>query len=153
MPSHVIHALDPAAAGRLRAAHRGPVVDVDVSPGYPCRCCLEDAAVGERVVLVSHDPFELRSPYRSASPIWLHADGCEPYGRSDEVPAMLRHRPLSIRAFDGWEMMVGARTVADGGLEEGLDELFADPAVASVHVHNAAPGCWNCVVRRVPIGA
>ncbi|MEO1064720.1 MAG: DUF1203 domain-containing protein [Actinomycetota bacterium] len=153
MTSHLIHAIDPDAAERLRVAHTGPVVEVDVSPGYPCRRCLRDAAVGDRVVLVSHDPFESPGPYRSASPVWLHADGCEAHEPSDDVPQMLLSRPLSVRAFDGAEMMVAARTVVGEGFEAALDELFADPAVVSVHVHNAAPGCWNCVVRRVPVAA
>ena len=73
-----ISPIDARTADRLRAA--ATVVRVaDESPGYPCRQCLRDAEVGEELVLVSYDPFEgfgEHSPYRSASPIFLHRDDC-----------------------------------------------------------------------------
>lgn len=59
--------------GRGRALQGGQRDVADASPGYPCRACLCDAEVGEELLLVSHDPFAGPSPYRCASPIFLHA--------------------------------------------------------------------------------
>jgi hypothetical protein len=36
---------------------------VDAPHSTPCRRCLTDAEPGERVLLVSHDPFDVDSPY------------------------------------------------------------------------------------------
>lgn len=33
-------------------------------------------------------------------------------------------------------------------LEAAVQRLFADPAIAYLHVHNAKPGCYNCSVVR-----
>ena len=70
-------AIDPQVADTLRAAG-GPVYVADSKPGYPCRQCLRDAEIGEELILVSYDPFEQASPYRSASPIFLHCAPCTP---------------------------------------------------------------------------
>src|SRR3954447_5861253 len=45
----------------------------------PCRRCLRDAAPGEPLVLAPYDPFTIRSPYASEGPVFVHADGCEPF--------------------------------------------------------------------------
>ena len=63
--------------------------DVDVEGGErvlvteagaaPCRRCLRDVEPGDEAVLVSHDPFRVDSPYRGASPVFVHATPCEVY--------------------------------------------------------------------------
>jgi hypothetical protein len=45
----------------------------------PCRRCLRDATPGERLALASYDPFTVRSPYAGEGPVFVHADGCEPF--------------------------------------------------------------------------
>jgi hypothetical protein len=66
----------------------------------------------------------------------------------NEVPAMIRRRLLSIRAYDRNGMMVGAE-VADGSvLEAQIQRFFLDTQVESLHLHNARPGCFNCRVLR-----
>lgn len=143
-------ALDPisaADAARLRAAGGEPYV-VDAVPGYPCRQCLRDAELGETVILVSHDPFAADTPYRSASPIFLHAEPCTPDGSTGVVPRQLALRTLSIRAFDDSAMMTEA-VIADGAdAAEIFERLFDDPNVDHLHVHNADRGCWATAVRR-----
>ena len=58
-------AIDSNTADRLRR-DGGPTYVADEKPGYPCRQCLRDAEIGQELVLVSHDPFDHDSPYRSA---------------------------------------------------------------------------------------
>ena len=77
----------------------GPVYVADEHPGFPCRQCLQDAAIGDELVLVSHDPFESESEYRSASPIFLHRTRCGSPGSITELPTQLTARQLSVRAF------------------------------------------------------
>lgn len=107
----------------------------------PCRRCLRDAEPGERVHLVSYDPFVTDSPYRSASPVFVHAEPCVVY-EGHAVPEQQRRRLLSVRGFDGDAMMRDAEVVDGVALADALDRRFADPATAFVHVHNAGPGCF-----------
>jgi hypothetical protein len=41
------------------------------------------------------------------------------------------------------------RELAGTELADVVDRLLANPEVSYLHVHNAAPGCFNCSVRRV----
>jgi hypothetical protein len=150
MPTYRLDPIRPADADRLRAS--GGVVHVaDSKPGYPCRQCLQDAEIGEELLLVSHDPFEADSPYRSASPIFLHRLPCAPPADlSDlaELPDQLTCRQLSVRAFDAAEMMTDAAVIDGTSLDETISRLLADRAVVKLHVHNASRGCWAVTVRR-----
>jgi hypothetical protein len=65
-----------------------------------------------------------------------------------EIPAMFRHRQLSIRAYDAAAMMVGAEVVKGSELEAVIQRLFAIESVSYLHIHNAQPGCYNCHVVR-----
>lgn len=143
-----IEAIPADVAARLRA--EAVVVRVaDESPGYPCRQCLRDAEVGEVLVLVSYDPFgtDAASPYRSASPIFLHRDDCSTRRDRSAVPRQLTRRRLSVRAFDATEMMIDGRVVDGADLSTTLDELLALPGAARVRIHNAGPGCFAAVAR------
>lgn len=51
--------MDPAVAQAARKPAAAVEVIADKGPGYPCRVCLSDAAVGEKLLLASHRPFAL----------------------------------------------------------------------------------------------
>src|SRR5690349_16685618 len=70
----------------------------------PCRRCLTDIAPGEDAVLLSFDPFTFDSPYRSASPVFVHATECDRY-EGHVIPEQQRRRLLSVRSFDVKSMM------------------------------------------------
>ena len=123
-----------------------PVV-ADSQPGFPCRICLRDAAAGERVKLFSYAPFSRPGPYRTVGPVYVHAETCARFG-GGEVPAMLRRRLLSLRAFDAHDRMVDCDVAEGAGLEELAERLFADERVRVIHVHLARAGCWACSLER-----
>lgn len=126
----------------------GPVYVADESPGYPCRQCLRDAEVGEELILVSYDPFETNSAYRSASPIFLHRAGCQLDTSVLDLPEQLTSRQLSVRSFDRDEMMIDATVIDGRELDSTIDEFFANPESSCLHVHNATRGCWAVRVDR-----
>lgn len=126
----------------------GPVYVADHKPGYPCRQCLRDAEVGEEVVLVSHDPFTIDTPYRSVSPIFLHRDPCPAPADLRELPAQLTARRLSVRSFDRDEMMIDAAVIEGRELGDTISRLFLDSAAVRLHVYNAERGCWAVAVER-----
>jgi hypothetical protein len=143
----VLVPIDPAVADRLRR-QGGEIFVADSTPGYPCRQCLRDAEPGEELLLVSHDPFDGPSPYRSASPIFLHRQPCVPWAAS-EIPEQLSCRQLSVRAFDDAEMMVDAAVIAGSDLAATIDAMFASVGVHHLHVHNVGRGCWATRVDRM----
>ena len=147
--SYQLVAIDPTIADRYRADPTATAVVADAPTGYPCRQCLEDAAVGDELILVAHDPFEGSSPYTGTTAIFLHKSPCTPFGRRVAAPEMLVRRRLSLRGYGSDHMMKAAAVVDGTELDAAITGMFDDERVAYLHVHNAAPGCWNCrVVRR-----
>jgi hypothetical protein len=55
---------------QLRRA-RNPAPVADQSPGFPCRVSLEDAEVGEEVLLLAFEHMAVDSPYRASGPIYV----------------------------------------------------------------------------------
>jgi Protein of unknown function (DUF1203) len=144
----VLRPISPSDADALRR-RGGPLYVADEHPGYPCRQCLRDAAVGDELILVSHDPFGTDSPYRSASPIFLHRTSCQPYAIEPVLPEQLTRRQLSVRSFDSEEMMIDAAVIDGTDLEFTIQRFFADTASNQIHVHNATRGCWAVAVDRL----
>ncbi len=125
MDSFRLVSIDSNAADRLRCGG-GPTYVADEKPGYPYRQCLRDAEIGEELVLVSYDPFDQDSPYRSASPIFLHLHPCEEAAPSAALPSQLTGRQLSVRAFDHNAMMTDAAIIDGAELATNLDRLFGN---------------------------
>ncbi|MFN8012819.1 MAG: DUF1203 domain-containing protein [Holophagaceae bacterium] len=117
-------------------------------PGYPCRVSLEDASVGESVLLLPFEHHAVDSPYRASGPIYVREGAVRASPGAGEVPAFFRHRLLSARAYSAKGMMRDAEVVEGTDLEAALEALFADPKVAYVHLHNAKPGCFMARVDR-----
>ncbi len=146
-PTYRLRPIDPSVGAGLRAVG-GVAYVADMKPGYPCRQCLRDAEIGEDLILVSHDPFTTRSPYRSASPIFLHRHDCAPPRDPHELPIQLTGRQLSVRSFDASEMMIDAAVVEGHDLSDTIDRFFGHEGSRQIHVHNASRGCWAVTVER-----
>jgi hypothetical protein len=121
---------------------------VDNKPGYPCRVSLQDADVGETVLLMNYEHQPASSPYRASHAIFVRewADQARP-GRND-VPEMLRTRLLSVRAFDCAGMMVDAEIVGGVELETLIERMLANDSVSYLHLHNAGRGCYVARAER-----
>ena len=130
------------------ASHGARRLTVDQVPGYPCRVSLMDAPIGERVILMPFRHHEVDSPYQSAGPIFVRETAQTAKPGVNEIPLMLHHRLLSVRAYDEAAMMKGARVVEGRLLKETINEFFTNSDIAYLHLHNAGPGCFNCVVQR-----
>lgn len=121
---------------------------VNEHPGFPCRVSLCDSPVGESVILTRFQHHAANSPYQSAGPIFVleRAETAKP--DINTIPAMFHHRLLSVRAYDDAAMMRRAKVVEGANLEEVIREFFKTDDIAYLHIHNAAPGCFNCLVQR-----
>jgi Protein of unknown function (DUF1203) len=118
------------------------------SPGFPCRVSLQDAAAGESVLLLPHTHHDMATPYRASGPIFVRENAQPARPETGEVPAMLRSRVLSLRAYDASGMMVSAEVTEGRNLETPLARRLADPRIAYLHLHFAGPGCYGCRVDR-----
>lgn len=133
------------------ASYSGRRMTVDSHPGYPCRVSLIDVPVGESVILVPYQHHDANSPYQSAGPIFVSEAAQTAQLAVNEIPVMFHHRLLSVRAYDEAAMMKGAKVVEGRVLEETIRNFFTDAAISYLHIHNAAPGCFNCIVRRASV--
>lgn len=131
------------------AARGARRVVADSKPGYPCRVSLADAEVGERLLLLPYTHQPADTPYRSSGPIFVRESARQAAPAAGEVPELLRHRLLSVRAYDAAGMMVAAEVTEGRELEAAVSHLFADGTAAYLHVHNAKPGCYNCRIDRL----
>lgn len=123
-------------------------VVADGRPVYPCRVSLQDAAEGERLLLLPHAHHVVDTPYRASGPVYVREAAIEATPGIDEVPELLRTRLLSLRAYDTRGMMVWADVRPGTELEAGIGELFAIERTDYLHLHYAKPGCYACRVVR-----
>lgn len=155
MSGFVITGLDPAPFAAFygladdalaeRGVERMIVTD---NPGFPCRVTLEDAAVGETVLLLNHEHLPVDTPYRQRHAIFVKEGATAAARHVDTVPAQLAIRPLSVRGYDVDGHMVDADLVDGRLLPALIDRLFADPRIAYLHAHNAKRGCFAARIER-----
>jgi Protein of unknown function (DUF1203) len=125
---------------------------VDSKPGFPCRISLTDAEIGDEVLLINFEHLPTDSPYRSCHAIYIRRNE-ERFEATNGIPAMLRSRLLSVRAFDENDMMVDADVVDGADVEHVIAAQFANPESLYLHIHFAKYGCFAARVDRIENGA
>jgi hypothetical protein len=119
-----------------------------IKPGYPCRVSLEDAEVGEEVILLHYQHQPVDTAYRSSHAIFVRANAQEARPGIDEIPESLAIRLLSVRGFSAAHQMVAADVVHGRELRDAINQLFENEDVSYLHIHNAKPGCFAARVTR-----
>jgi Protein of unknown function (DUF1203) len=133
------------AALAERGARR---VTADSGFGFPCRATLEDAEPGESLILFNHVSHDVSNPYRSAHAIYVREAAAGPACYVDAPPPVFERRTLSLRAFDGEDMLREALLALPGEADARIRQLFERPDIVQVHAHNAAPGCFAAKIVR-----
>lgn len=118
------------------------------SPGFPCRVSLQDAQLGETLLLLNYEHLDVATPYRSRYAIYVRENAAEAHVGVNEVPDVLRQRLLSLRAFDKQGMLLEADVVDGRDLEPLIEHMLNRTAVEYIHVHNAKPGCFAARIDR-----
>jgi Protein of unknown function (DUF1203) len=130
-------------------AARGAVRYVaDVNPGYLCRVSLEDAEVGEEVILLPFEHHRAESPYRSAGPIFVRRGATQQRLAPGTLPLYVTRRLNSVRAYDAAGMMIEAGVHEGIDLRAEIERLLADDKAAYLQLHDAKRGCFSCQVDR-----
>ncbi len=128
------------AAGAVR-------MTADSHPGFPDRIGLDDAPLGEDVILVNHISQSADTPYRASHAIFVW-EGAARFDEVDVLPPAMLRRPQSLRAFDRRGMMRAA-DIADGAaIADLIGRLFDVPEGAEIHAHNARQGCYMARISR-----
>ena len=150
-----IHALPPDRFAALFALSDAQLAEkgarrviADQTGAFPCRVSLADADVGDELILTNYAHLDEHSPYRASHAIDVRKDVEQANPNPGEVPAVLSQRLLSLRAFGCDHMMTDADVVEGSTLADNLRQMFADPAVDYVHIHNAKQGCFAARATR-----
>jgi hypothetical protein len=149
-----IRGIDPAPYRHLYSlsdeelAAQGIVrMTVTAKPSFPCRVSLTDRDIGERVLLLNHGSHE-SGPYRASHAIFVTEGADEPAEYVDEVPPVFGPRILSLRGFEKDGMMTEAILTQPGEADAGIRKLFENPAIETIHAHNATRGCFAAKIER-----
>ena len=129
-------------------AKQGAVRMTVTDPTFPCRVSLTDREIGETVLLLNHVSHDVANPYRASHAIFVAEAEQEPAEYVDNVPPVFETRVLSLRGFDRDGMMAEASLTQPGEADAGIRQLFANPAIETIHAHNATRGCFSAKIER-----
>jgi hypothetical protein len=128
------------------------LLTADADTGYFCRHCLGQAGKGRQVLLGSYNVERPSGHYWQPSPIFLHAEGCEPFEGDNLIPPAIRAIQLvNVRPYDRDERMLYDLndTVTGDRLAPLLQRWLEDERTAYLNVHTGRPGCFLCRVERL----
>ncbi|MGW7440505.1 DUF1203 domain-containing protein [Streptomyces sp. NPDC054849] len=156
--------IEGAALAELRVrddAGRECVPHTDKEGGAPLRCCLRPSAAGEAIALVSYAPLRRWAAatgaqpgaYDEQGPVFIHAGDCGGPSGGGGYPFARPGVQRTARRYSARGHILGGRVLTLGEepgavIGQALDEAFADPEAALVHVRAAEFGCFLFEVRR-----
>ncbi|MFI9046537.1 DUF1203 domain-containing protein [Streptomyces sp. NPDC053427] len=130
--------------------------------GAPLRCCLRSIEPGERVALVAYAPLRRWAAatgadpgaYEELGPVFIHAEECAgPDAAASGYPFAEVGALRTVRSYNARGEIADGRFFeipqeAHKKFDAVIDEAFADPEVALVHVRAVEYGCFQFEVRR-----
>lgn len=116
--------------------------------GFPCRISLADARIGEELLLLPYMHLACHSPYRASGPVFVRRRAVRCVLPAGMVPPYVQRRQISVRAYDASASMLSGVVCEGPEVATALDQLFDDPDVHQVHLHNAGRGCFSCRAER-----
>ena len=123
-------------------------VHATAQPGFPCRVSLEDAALGDELLLLTWPYQSCDSPYKASGPIYVRKGAHRRTLAVGVVPDCVRLRLMSVRAYDAGHTIVDAAVCEGNDVAVEIGRLFGNEEVAYIHLHNAKQGCFSCRVDR-----
>ena len=109
---------------------------------------LQDAEIGERIILVPFVHHDVESPYRASGPIFVREAAKQIELAPGEIPGVVSSRVISIRAYNDKGLMVNAAVTPGKDLKSQIEKFFGDAQISYLHLHNAGAGCYSCGVER-----
>lgn len=87
-------------------------------------------------------------PYSESGPIFVHAEPCERYARTDEYPLEFRTGRV-LRAYNSQHAIIAAEVANAEGPEAVIERFLQKPETAFVHVRSASHGCYTMEIERI----
>jgi len=122
---------------------------VDATPGFPCRVSLEDAEIGEEVLLLPFEYHKTTSPYKASGPVFIRKNAVKADLTVNEIPKMLFKRQQTLRVYDANGMMIATKSPTADALRKEIETLLKNPIASYIQIHNTNPGCYNCQINRI----
>lgn len=144
-PFQPLFALSDEALAERRIVRRA----VDAPSGFPCRVTLQDAEVGETVLLLNYEHQPADTPFRASHAIYVREGEHATRRDVDAIPPCLAVRPhISLRAFTDEGMLVDAAVAPGSDLPPVIERLLGREDVAYLHAHYAGMGCYAARIER-----
>lgn len=118
-------------------------------PGFPCRVSLQDAAVGDELILFNYQHLDGNTPYAASHAIYVRRNAKQANLLPGRVPEVLSRRLLSLRGFNRSKLMVEADVIDGQELAAKLTAMFSNAEIDMVQVHNAKQGCFAASATRL----
>lgn len=115
---------------------------------FPCRVSLEDAAVGETLILLNHVSHDVEGPYRASHAILVREQAQEIAPLLDCTPSVFAKRTLSLRGFDANGDLVASRVSLPAEHDRAIRALLSSAQVDRIDAHNAGHGCFSARIER-----
>ncbi|MEZ4867168.1 MAG: DUF1203 domain-containing protein [Caldilineaceae bacterium] len=147
MPTATVRALQ---GGRPDANGQTPEQAISDGDGVPCRHCLRQVEAGAPYLILAHRPFTTLQPYAECGPIFLHANTCERYAESEQLPPILGSAHYILRGYNKQERIIygTGQIVPTMQIQQQAVVLLARPEVAFIHVRSATNNCFQCRIER-----
>ena len=149
-----ITGLDPAPFAHLHAMSDDQLalggarrVRIEHKNAAPCRISLDDAEIGESVILLNYTHQGADTPYHQQGPIFIRETSTR-FAATGAIPPALTRRTLSLRGFDANHLMIEADLTEGTEAAALIERFFDNPAVAYIHAHYARRGCFAALIAR-----
>lgn len=153
--SFQIHALAPDDFSELYelsnaelAKRNAKRLHVDAKPGYICRVTLEDAEIGEDVIVFSHAYQPQATPYQGAFAIFIRENADKAQPAANTLPDDFLFRHFSVRAFNAHHYLITADLAKGTELGARINTFFENEDISYLHLHHAAHGCYVAKATR-----
>lgn len=115
--------------------------------GNPCRHCLHEIEADRPMLILSYMPFSQRQPYAETGPVFLCAEKCRRYPRTEILPPIIASRPkFLVKGYGNDERIAnGTGSIVESvRIAAYLDELFETAGCAFADIRSAVNNCYFC---------
>lgn len=120
--------------------------------GIPCRVCLGYVEKDAPYLILAYRPFPALQPYAETGPVFIHAEHCTPYDPARGLPERVRNtaNQMILRGYGANDRIVyGTGSVVRANeVEDRARAIFADPAIAYIHMRSATNNCFTLRIDR-----
>ncbi len=153
--TYIVRGLDPApyralfeAPPEVLAENLAEWREIEAFGGHPCRVTLEEAQIGERVLLINFVSLDKPTPFRASHAIYVRENAQIAAVYEDCLPDMLVNRTLGLRGFTEDGYLHHGALAAAGEAHISIGELLRQSEVAYVDIHAAGYGCFIARAER-----